>query len=418
MKKIKKFNVINNNVGLFYIYVFVPAGSLYEAKNFQGGSHMLEHMLFRNKGHGDVSKILTSIGARYNAATSKDVTYYHIKSHTTHFKEAMEIMGQLVMRDNFTNKDLDSERKVVIEEYNQLGLARAKSEIIDTHVLMTSDNVYHAPVIGTLKTLKSITLADLKKYYQERYKEFMILVNCEKNIERAVMSELSRIYGPPAEYTWEDESLREKALILQPKIFILHSSISQNILCVTFRAFPAEKARKQIILDFIEYCLTSSGIYSILHQDLRVNRGLVYSIHSHSESYKYIGFFHIQLGTSCKQPEYILSLIMSVLSKMKSRGLPDAVLNFYKKSYHSVCRFRYRNEDVRTEREGLTLFYNAYIDEKQTLNIIKNITNEDIVQVCREIFDFDVMGVFSMGRYHGVEKTNKNLEDVIRTYAA
>lgn len=418
MTKIKKFNIINNTTGLFYIYVFVPAGSIYETKGFQGGSHMLEHMLFRNKGLGNLSKLLTSFGARYNAATSKDVTYYHIKSHTSYYKDTIEMMGQLVLRNNFTKKDLEVERKIVVEEYNRRGVSKLNSEIIDTDIMMDKENIYHASVIGTFKTLKSIKLDDLKKYYQERYKEYMVLVNCEKSIEGAVRTELERVFGAPAQYSWEDAGFRDSALLLQPKIFVLHSIIPQNIMSISFPAFFGQQGRKQIILDFIEYCLTSSGLYSILHQDLRVNRGLIYTIQSYSDYYKYIGFFNIQLGTSFNKPEYIMSLILSVLAKMKSRGLPNKILNFYKKSFYSVYKFRYMNEDFKTLQAGLALYYNSYIDEKQSMNIIKKITNQDIIEVSREVFNFDVMGVFSMGRYNGVEKTNTDMQDIIRTYAS
>ncbi len=66
------------------VLVLVGTGSKYETKEINGISHFLEHMMFKGTtkrpGYLDISRELDSIGAEYNAFTSKEYTGYYAKA--------------------------------------------------------------------------------------------------------------------------------------------------------------------------------------------------------------------------------------------------------------------------------------------------------------------------------------------------
>src|SRR5258708_4133845 len=58
------------------VLVLVGTGSKYESKEINGISHFLEHMMFKGTtkrpGYLDISRELESLGAQFNAFTSKE----------------------------------------------------------------------------------------------------------------------------------------------------------------------------------------------------------------------------------------------------------------------------------------------------------------------------------------------------------
>lgn len=417
---IDRLNVITNRSGIFHIYVYVPAGSIYEDEGSSGCSHLLEHMLFKNKGetYSSITKGLTEIGAHYNAATYKDVTYYYIKTHRDNYREAIRIMGQIINGLRFSEEDLRTERKVVIEEYNQTrdGYDGRFFDLANRSILH-EDNVYGKSVIGNIHVLRNITAADLKDYARKRYKDVMVLVNVDVGVKGKAKRELARVFGAQRSFDVHDNAMLASANLIEPRLVFISRGFSQVTTRLSFLTFPASQIKDHIVLKFVQYCLTGAGIYSILNHELRELRGLVYTIHSYSEVFRYAGFYYIQLGSSSKKTDYIISMIIHTLSLLKRKGLPKKVLRYYRNSYLSTIRTRMLDEEYRTEYHGLSLFYDVKVAQEDVIKTIKGANNDTIMDVCNRAFDLGRMGVLSVGDYSSVDRMSDRVGDIIDTYA-
>lgn len=417
----EKFKIITNTVGVFHMYIYVPAGSVYETPKESGCSHMLEHMLFKNKGvvSSNLSKSMTEIGARYNAATYKDVTYYFIKTHSQHFKVAIGCLHQILTKGNFTEIDLDTERKVIIEEYNQTNdTFEYKFFQLANQSIMPKENVYTNSVIGNIKVLESTSAASLKEYFKKRYQNYTIVVNCEESIKGAVQRELVRLFGKNTELDMDDCGLVTLATKIEPKVIILDKTFKQYVTRITFQTFPGSDVKDVVLLQFMQYCLTGSGLFSLLNRELRVIRGLIYTVYSFAEFFRYTGTYFIQFGSSVKKTDYVVSLIFSLIGKLKKHGLPRNALDYYKQSYLNAQRLKFTDQDVRTEFYGVAAFYGSTITEDKVLSIIKKITNKDIIAISRKVMDYSRMGLISVGSYPNVDDMNNKIQAIINSYAA
>ena len=76
--------VPDKSVDTINTIVYFPVGSRYEEKEYNGISHFIEHIMFKGTEKRPNTLILSteldSMGAVYNAYTSKDMTAYYIKS--------------------------------------------------------------------------------------------------------------------------------------------------------------------------------------------------------------------------------------------------------------------------------------------------------------------------------------------------
>ena len=81
------------------ITVFVGVGSRFESEKNAGISHFIEHMAFKGsktyKTAREVSETIDSMGADYNAATSKDWTNFFIKSRSHNLEKSFAVLSDM-----------------------------------------------------------------------------------------------------------------------------------------------------------------------------------------------------------------------------------------------------------------------------------------------------------------------------------
>ena len=101
------------------IDTWIKTGSVNENDKNNGVAHFLEHLFFKGTTKhptGEFDRILETKGAVTNAATSKDFTHYYITIPSKDFLTAIELHADMLMNPLIPRKELEKERKVVIEE--------------------------------------------------------------------------------------------------------------------------------------------------------------------------------------------------------------------------------------------------------------------------------------------------------------
>ena len=86
-----------------------PVGSRFETKNISGASHFVEHMMFKGTTkrptYLEISQELDSVGADYNAFTSKDYTGYYIKINSAKQKIAFDLLSDMLFNSKFDESE-------------------------------------------------------------------------------------------------------------------------------------------------------------------------------------------------------------------------------------------------------------------------------------------------------------------------
>src|SRR5271154_3740408 len=93
---------------------FVKAGSRDEAKEVSGVSHFLEHMIFKGTPRRDalaVNRDFDRVGAKHNAQTSEEDTFYHVTCLPEYLPRAFEVLSD-ILRPTLAEPDFETERQV------------------------------------------------------------------------------------------------------------------------------------------------------------------------------------------------------------------------------------------------------------------------------------------------------------------
>ena len=141
------------------IDTWVKTGSINETDENNGVSHFLEHLFFKgstNHAPGEFDKILETKGAITNAATSKDFTHYYITIPSKDFDLALEMHSDMLLHPLIPRKELEKERKVVIEEI--MKDANSPSNLVYDKLveMLYTTHPYKRKVIGTSDIISTI----------------------------------------------------------------------------------------------------------------------------------------------------------------------------------------------------------------------------------------------------------------------
>src|SRR5208283_2265862 len=104
------------------ICIFVGIGSRFETDQEAGSSHFIEHVLFRGTEKRptsqDISEAIEGIGGVLNGGTDRENTVYWVKVAKAHFRDAFDVLADMMLHAKFDPADVEKERSVIIEEIN------------------------------------------------------------------------------------------------------------------------------------------------------------------------------------------------------------------------------------------------------------------------------------------------------------
>ena len=196
MNNVQAFEQVNT--GLHYLVTDIPnmesccvcvmvkVGSIYEDKGLEGGSHLIEHMMFKGTKHYpkalDLSRKLDSIGAQYNAYTTYNYTCYYIKIQKGYLNQILEILGDMTLQSKFRESDIIKEKDVVIEEL------RKDRENSASHVtelfqgIVFKGTPFEYSVGGSDKSVKDMKYSAIKKYWIDNYRCSNMVISIAGNL--------------------------------------------------------------------------------------------------------------------------------------------------------------------------------------------------------------------------------------------
>jgi len=150
---------------------FVKAGSRDEAADVAGVSHFLEHMTFKGTTSRDALAVnfdFDRVGAKHNAQTSEEDTFYHFTSLPEYLPKAFDVLAD-ILRPTLREEDFETEKKVIIEEIlmymdNPMSVAyeAAKAAHFAGHPLGNS-------ILGTVESITALKADQMRAYFGGRY---------------------------------------------------------------------------------------------------------------------------------------------------------------------------------------------------------------------------------------------------------
>src|SRR5438105_10514773 len=95
------------------------SGSAVESEEHGGASHFLEHLVFKGtetRSTADIARVIDILGGDVDAFTGKEYTSFYAHVLDEQLGPALDLLTDIVVSPRFSDKDLEAERSVILEE--------------------------------------------------------------------------------------------------------------------------------------------------------------------------------------------------------------------------------------------------------------------------------------------------------------
>jgi zinc protease len=147
-------------------------GARDESEEKTGFAHLFEHLMFGGSINiPDFDSPLQNAGGESNAFTSNDITNYYDILPKENIETALWLESDRMISLAFTDKSLEVQRQVVIEEFKQRYLNQPYGDVwLELRPLAYKDHPYKWATIGQkLEHIEQATMDDVKSFFKKHY---------------------------------------------------------------------------------------------------------------------------------------------------------------------------------------------------------------------------------------------------------
>ncbi|NNU75712.1 M16 family metallopeptidase [Clostridium estertheticum] len=401
MEKIKLINGIKllykraeNNLTSFTIGF--DAGANREDKENLGVAHVVEHMLFKgtnSRSEYEINKLCDETFGFCNAMTNYPYVVYYGTTLDEDFEKGFEIYSDIILNPCFSQKGFYEEIEVICAELK---------EWKDDSNQFCEDSMFYNGfekrrikdlIIGTEESVRSITIKQIKDFYQKYYTIDNCVISVVSSLNlREILKIVEKYIGNMKAKLVSEKGLIEENLENmyennKPGIYYEYRDDLQG--AKIQYCFPIHNLTPREVSALKLFNIVfGDGTSSILFDEVRTKRGLVYDISSKIKNEIGIKLFTISLGTSNENAYKTIEIINFEIKKVKE------LRNFFdKECLLKLCKSYKLRRMVALEKSIQTsvslcvyeIMYNDGFELFSEFEVMKDITDFEIMDVVNKV---------------------------------
>ena len=362
--------------------IVFDAGAARDGDN-KGVALMTNGMLAEGAGDwdsGEIAARFDGVGAVFSNSSHRDMSVMSLRSLTDEalLTTALSTFKTVLTQPSFPKHAFERERKRLL-----IGLERQKQSpdaISDKafYQALFGDHPYASEAIGEIETVTTMTLADLKAFYDRYFVGNNAVIALVGDLTRESAEKL--VDGVVADLPAgkiADLLPEVKPLDKAEKIEIAYPSSQSHIVV-------GQPGIKRGDADYFplyvgNHILGGSGLVSMLSDEIREKRGLAYSSYSYFVPMRQNGPFLLGLQTKNESAGEALKVMHDVISDYTKNGPTEAQLVAAKKNLVGGFALRIASNKSMVENLASIGFYNQPLDYLETF--ITNVESVTLAQV-------------------------------------
>jgi predicted Zn-dependent peptidase len=303
--------------GTVLMLLQVPVGSRHETKANNGISHFLEHMLFTGTARWneeEVVEVIRRAGGEANARTAREDTAFWLHLKADDLDLGLDWLAEVLFRPALSADKFKKERQVILQEKGgEIGALEQVGEWIED--LGLGWNVFRAvrhrlypkdalllPVIGEDRSLRRITYDQLVEFYRRHYlpNNMTLVVVGDVEVARVHAGAAAHLGGFPAG-PLPPRPATPPAPAGGFSLRLRGPSVNEQGQILLGAPLPGMRHPDRWALGVLAEILDT-----ILTQDIRYKRGLVYGIDVYPSLHTDVGHFVVYtVADSARFPEIL-----------------------------------------------------------------------------------------------------------------
>ncbi|MBK7927153.1 MAG: insulinase family protein [Bryobacterales bacterium] len=384
--------------------LWINSGSRREEGPESGISHFIEHMVFKGtetRSAEEIAREMDGLGGHLDAFTGKELVSFNAKVLDEHLPAAFEVLADMVLHPVFRDDDIEKEKGVILEEL--------KMEVDNPEYLLHESFLSNfwkghplgQSILGTRETINGFTRDMIGDYWRRIYTPANIIITAAGHVHHEQIVALAQRYfdslapGPVLE-------TQPPPKPLAPVLTKRKNSLEQVHLMIGVPSYPA--AHPNRFAAYTMNTLLGGTMSSRLFQNIREQRGLVYSVGSEASSYKDSGYLSVYAGTSRASLDEVIMLVLEEFRKFKNELVGEEELRRAKNHLKGSLMLSLESTSSRmTNLARQQIYFGRFPTLDELLEHIEGVTSEQMRDVANEFFQPSRIGLAVLGPLTGVK---------------
>ncbi len=389
------------------VLAYFAVGSRYEPLPLWGGSHFLEHLMFKGTEKRptteDLSKQLDAVGADYNAFTSKDHTAYYIKIDSRRTELALDLLSDMLYKSKFDSKEFERERGVIVEELNMYedNPSMKVEELFEEQMFAGSTLGWR--IGGPTQSIKDMKLDALLSYKKRFYAPEQLVLVMAGNVAAGARELIKKYFGAEPKhgatrlvykpFSWAVARRNAKSAVR-----IMHKQTDQMHMVLGFPAFNYDDPRNAPLL--LLHVILGGSMSSRLFIGVRERRGLCYVIRTGVTNYGDAGAFTITSGLDKSRLREAMKVIYDELQQVLQNSVTPEEVRMAKDHLFGKMTLQFEDSARVADFFGQQkLLMKKTETPEQKFARLKRVTAADIHRVAKTVLQFKHAKMGVIGPY-------------------
>ena len=376
-----------HSLPLVTIELLINAGSRRDAPGKEGLANLTaEGLLLGTKKHseGEINEKLDTMGASVETSVGRDYTRLNLRVLKKHLHQGLELLLEMLTEPAFPQDKL---RREVRENVAAIQANEERPEVVAEKTFRRKlflNSPYSHPVEGTDESLGRIERQDMVKfhtaYYQPNNAIFTLVGDVTgEEVDKQIIGRLavwSRSTTIPVEHF-------STTFAEGPKIEKIDRDITQANIVIGHQGIRRDNP-DFYALTVMNYILGGGGFGSRLMDEIRVKRGLAYSVGSFFDPHKYRGSFQIVLQTKNDSAQEAISLAIEQMERMQRELVSKQELERAKKYLSGSFPLRLDTQRELVDFISKCEYYGLGMDyAERYLSLISSVSRQEVLRVAQ-----------------------------------
>lgn len=369
--------------------VLYNVGSRDENPDRTGFAHLFEHLMFEgSKNIPSYDTPLQKVGGENNAFTSNDITNYYITVPKENMETAFWLESDRMLGLDFSERKLEIQKDVVIEEFNQRYLNQPYGDaFLLLRPLAYKVHPYLWPTIGKdISHIRDANITNVKNFFNHHYAPNNAIVCVAGNVTKSEVQLLAeKWFSDIPKKEIESRDLKKEPPQKEARILTVERNVPFKAIYKAFHMSSKYK-REYYVTDLISDLL-ANGKSSRLYQNLVKSKRLFSEINAYITGDIDPGLFIIN-GKLMKKVGFdeAEEAIRSELEQIIDGNFMDYEVEKVKNKFESVYQF----SQLSTLNKAMSLSYFELLEDAEIINQeidkYRSVQREEIVKVASKLF--------------------------------
>ncbi|MGM0364984.1 MAG: M16 family metallopeptidase [Actinomycetota bacterium] len=358
---------------------WVSAGSRNEARENNGITHLIEHLLFKGtkkRSYRDIAIEFDSVGAEYNAFTDKENSCFYADFIDTNLDRCMELLFDIVFNPSFLNSNIEVEKRIIFEEIKMVEDSPSEDifnffyrDLFGTHPLSL-------PVLGSIESLKNCSEKTIWQYFENNFNFQNMVISAAGNIKHKCLIEgIKKNLGQLSLKQKGKKNHIKKSIPVNRKFKNVYKNKTKAVhICYGGLGCSRNDSERYPLAVFTS--LFGGSMSSRLFQRIREEEGLSYSIFSTNSQYSDTGVVLTYAAVSPSNTLRIIDLINDELEEISREKISSSEIIRAKENIKGSIVLNVEDISSRMFRLGKSM-----IMDKKVLTIDEILKKIDDVRV-------------------------------------